>query len=266
MLCPTCATDNAASTSECPICLTPVGAPVLHPDVPVRPVRGVGRAAAVAVGAACLTYLLAVIVLPVQAAIAAQARRNLDSDPLVIVQLLDLAGAPYLVALLAAAVLVIIWTWRVRKNLDAFPGAEPTSSAGWAIAGWLVPVANLFMPYRVVANVARDSLWKFTTPWLVNLWWGAWLVYLFASRSGTRELMQEWESLPPAPQTAADFQVYIDHYSSALGSYLVPVVAYVTAGVSLIVLIHRISAAQEARIARTLPAGPIFPGAIVPAP
>ncbi|NJP35745.1 DUF4328 domain-containing protein [Micromonospora thermarum] len=228
--------------------------------------RGVGRAAAVAVGAATLAYLLSTLVLPVQAAISAEAGRQLDSDLLHTAQMLDLAGAPYLVALVVAGVLVIIWTWRVRKNLEAFPGAGPAFAAGWAIAGWLVPFANFFMPYRVVANVARDTLWRLTTPWLVKLWWGAWLLFGLADGFVAGIIEEEWAALPAAPVTSADFDAYADHYISALGSYLIPTAACLAAGVSLIWLIIRISAAQEARIARTLPAGPILPGATLPTP
>jgi len=43
------------------------------------------------------------------------------------------------VTLLASAVLLTTWLYRARKNLEAFPGAEVTMGAGWAVGGWFVP-------------------------------------------------------------------------------------------------------------------------------
>ncbi|WP_175440110.1 DUF4328 domain-containing protein [Micromonospora nigra] len=233
----------------------------------MRPVRGVGRAASVAVAATTLFLLLTVAVQPVNALLAERAADSLDSEAFLLTAgVLDLAaGLLYLVAFLVAVVLVIVWTWRARTNLDAFPGTGPTNSGGWAIAGWLVPFVNFVMPHRVVANIARESLWRLSTPLLVHLWWGAWLVFLLAERFIARSSVAEYEALP-FPQTSADFRAYADHYASATGEYLVPAVFCVVAGVSLIVLIHRISAAQTARITRSMPTGPILPGMSIAEP
>ncbi|MBX7269089.1 DUF4328 domain-containing protein [Micromonospora sp. Llam7] len=267
MRCHTCDTDTDVRAMECQTCHTPVGSPALRPGVRVRPVRGVGRAAAVAVAATVLFLLSTVAVQPVNALLAARAVDSADGEAFLLsAGLLELVAALlYQVAMLAAVVLVIIWTWRARKNLDAFPGAAPPLSAGWAIAGWLVPFVNVVLPHRVVANIARDSLWRLGTPWLVHLWWGAWLVFLFGERTIARSTAREFDALP-YPQTSADFQAYADHYASAAGAYLVPALFCVVAGASLIVLIHRVSAAQTARIARGMPTGPILPGMTVAAP
>ncbi|TCB99884.1 DUF4328 domain-containing protein [Micromonospora zingiberis] len=261
MRCQTCHADVDARMPECETCFTPVGSPALRPDVQVRAVWGVGRAASVAVAATVLFLLLTVAVQPVNALLAERAVDSVDGEAFLLTAgLLELGAALlYQVAILAAVVLVIIWTWRARKNLDAFPGAGPTLSAKWAIAGWLVPFVNLVLPHRVMANVARDSLWRFGTPWLVHLWWGTWLAFLLTDRIATRSAVAEYDSLP-YPQTSADFQAYADHYSSSTVAYLLPALVCLVAGVSLIVLIHRVSVAQTARIGRGGAAGPILPG------
>ncbi|GIJ41099.1 DUF4328 domain-containing protein [Micromonospora andamanensis] len=266
MRCHTCDTDNDVRTGECPTCRTPVGSPALRPGVRVRPVQGVGRAASVAVAATTLFLLLTVAVQPVNAVLAGRAADSGDGEGFLLTAgMLELAAALlYQVAFLAAVVLVIVWTWRARMNLDAFPGVGPTNSAGWAIAGWLVPFVNFVMPHRSVATIARESLWRLNTPVLVHVWWGAWLVFLFAERFIARSTA-EYEALP-VPQTSADFQAYADHYVSATGEYLVPAVFCVVAGGSLVVLIQSISAAQTARIARSMPSGPILPGMTIAAP
>ncbi|NGM12160.1 DUF4328 domain-containing protein [Verrucosispora sioxanthis] len=261
MLCHTCDTETDVRTRECPTCRTPVGAPALHPGARVRPVRGVGRAASVAVAATTAFLLLTVAVQPVNALLAERAADTRDSETFLLTAgVLELAAALlYQVAFLVAIVLVIVWTWRARTNLDVFPGAGPTNSDGWAIAGWLVPFVNFVMPHRVVGNIARESLWRLSTPVLVHVWWGSWLVFLFAERMFARSAAAEYEALP-YPQTSSDFQAYADHYLTATGEYLVPAIFCTVAGGSLIVLIQSISAAQTARIARSMPAGPILPG------
>ncbi|MBQ1050225.1 DUF4328 domain-containing protein [Micromonospora sp. C51] len=266
MRCHTCDTDNDVRTRECPTCRTPVGAPTLYPGARVRPVRGVGRAASTAVAATAAFLLLTVAVQPVNALLAERAADSRDTETFLLTAgVLELSAALlYQVAFLVAIVLVIIWTWRARTNLDAFPGAGPTNSDGWAIAGWLVPFVNFVMPHRVMASIARESLWRLSTPLLVHVWWGSWLVFLFAERFIARSSAAEYEALP-FPQTSTDFQAYVDHYLTATGEYLVPAVFCVMAGVSLMVLIHRISAAQTARIARSMPTGPILPGMTIAA-
>ncbi|GIJ33010.1 DUF4328 domain-containing protein [Micromonospora sediminimaris] len=266
MRCHTCDTETDVRTRECPTCRTPVGSPTLYPGARVRPVRGVGRAASAAVAATAAFLLLTVAVQPVNALLAERAADSRDTETFLLTAgVLELSAALlYQVAFLVAIVLVIIWTWRARTNLDAFPGAGPTNSDGWAIAGWLVPFVNFVMPHRVVASIARESLWRLSTPVLVHVWWGSWLVFLFAERFSARSSAAEYEALP-YPQTSTDFQAYVDHYLTATGEYLVPAVFCAVAGGSLIVLIQSISAAQTARIARSMPTGPILPGMTIAA-
>ncbi|MEV6690182.1 DUF4328 domain-containing protein [Micromonospora sp. NPDC051196] len=264
MRCRTCDADVEVRVLECTTCRTPVGSPALRPDVRTRAVGGVGRAASVAVAATVLFLLVTVAVQPVNALLAERAVNSTDGEAFMLTAgLLEFGAALlYQVAFLVAIVLVIVWTWRARTNLDAFPGAGPTNSDGWAIAGWLVPFVNFVLPHRVVANIARESLWRLSTPWLVHLWWGAWLAFLLTDRLTARSVVAEYDALP-YPQTPADFQAYADHYAAATTTYLLPAVACLVAGVSLIVLIHRVSAAQTARIARGTPTGQILPGMTV---
>jgi hypothetical protein len=50
----------------------------------------------------------------------------------------------------------ICWLYRVRSNLDALPETFRWS-AGWAIGGWFVPIASLFIPLAIVGEVDRAS-------------------------------------------------------------------------------------------------------------
>lgn len=264
MRCHTCGRGTDARQRECDTCNTPVGAPAVRPDQRTYAVRGVGRATSVALAVAVLCQLVSVL-FPLPASLVAErAARRLDPGGLLVVALLDgVVAVAYVVAFLVAVVLVIVWCHRVRCNLDAFPGAGPTLSSGWAIAGWLVPFVNVVVPYRVVANVARDSLWQRTTPVLVRVWWAAWLIF-YCGGVQVGRLDRGEADLPGSPVTPADFAGYVDHYRDRLGWDAVPALACVVAGGSLIVLVQRISAAQQARIDRGSPFGQVMPGMIVP--
>ncbi|MEU0153690.1 DUF4328 domain-containing protein [Micromonospora fulviviridis] len=261
MQCQTCGDATSPAYNECQRCATPLGLPALLPGQPTYPVRGFGAAAAVAVGAATLLYLPGALFPLIGARMAQSAEARRDGDLLLGAVVAEgLLALLYLVALLVAGVLVIIWTWRVRKNLDAFPGALPSLGPAWAIAGWLVPLANLVVPARVLANVARDSLWRRRTPPLVVLWWAAWLVFLVADAAINKLDNDRYADLAETPRSRAQFAAYVDHYQQALGPRLVPALACLVAGVPFVVLIRRISAAQQDRIAKAAPVWSGWPG------
>ncbi|MEU4478664.1 DUF4328 domain-containing protein [Micromonospora sp. NPDC023966] len=261
MRCHTCGDETSPADNECQNCYTPHGQPALTPGQPTYPVRGIGTAASVAVGATALLYGVVALFPLVGVVLAGRARESQDPDVLLGAVLVEVVlSLPFLLAYLTAAVLVIIWTWRARKNLDAFPGALPHLGAGWAIAGWLVPFANFVMPARVVANLARDSLWKRFTPGLVSVWWAAWLAFSVGERLVSRRDDRAYARLPEQPRFDTEFRWYADFYREALGWHLIPLAACLVAAVSLIVLIRRISVAQEQRIALGRPAWPGYAG------
>ncbi|SIN34205.1 DUF4328 domain-containing protein [Micromonospora cremea] len=259
MGCQTCGDAASPEHHECQRCYTPLGQPAVTPGLPTYSVRGIGLAARIAVGATAVLYLVAALAPQLAGLVLArQARDDGDTDLLVGAAVVEaLLALPMLAAYLTAAVLVIIWTWRARKNIEAFPGALPSLAAGWAIAGWLVPFANFVMPARVMANVARASLWRRFTPDLVYVWWAAWLVFIVGERLVSRLGGQAYDKLPEIPFTDAGYQAYIDYYRDSLLRNAVPAVACVVAAVALIVLVRRISTMQEARIARAMPAWPV---------
>ncbi|MFK3983387.1 DUF4328 domain-containing protein [Micromonospora sp. NPDC050397] len=218
-------------------------------------------AAAILVGLVVLLDVLLAFWPLVGGAMAERAKRELDPDVINAASLVEaLAQLAYLVPFAAAGVLVIVWGYRARANLDAFPGATTTLGKGWAIAGWLVPIANLFMPARLMAGIARDSLWRSTTPALVRIWFGGWLLYLFVGQAATLDDTGNWEALPTELADESDYQAYVDYYSAATGPNLLVALLGAVAGAALILLITRVSAAQETRIGRGTQAAPVMPG------
>jgi len=72
----------------------------------------------------------------------------------------DLVGAAAAIMLLLSfviLVLIIIWTFRAAKNNEALGRVYPRLKPGWAIAGWLIPLANLVIPVLILQDLWRGS-------------------------------------------------------------------------------------------------------------
>jgi hypothetical protein len=59
--------------------------------------------------------------------------------------------------LLVSTVLLIVWSWRSAHNARALGRVGARLSPGWAIAGWLIPLASFVLPYVVVSDLWRSS-------------------------------------------------------------------------------------------------------------
>ena len=90
--------------------------------------------------------------------------------------------------LLAAAVVFIVWLWRVRWNAEMFCRGEHRFTRGWVLGSWICPVVNLWYPKQVVDDIvaASDpgtppqtmSLTSIPGTRLVWAWWLTWVVGL----------------------------------------------------------------------------------------
>ncbi|MER5765558.1 DUF4328 domain-containing protein [Streptomyces sp. NPDC002082] len=79
---------------------------------------------------------------------------------------------------LATIVVFILWFHRVRCNAAVFRPDGFSQSAGWAIGGWFVPIANLFFPYRTARETwdastqnAPDGSFRSASGAPVVAWW-----------------------------------------------------------------------------------------------
>ena len=59
-------------------------------------------------------------------------------------------------AILATAVVWIIWQYRYAKNAEAMRGSYGLAS-GWAIGGWFIPIGNLVLPQLQLFQAAKAS-------------------------------------------------------------------------------------------------------------
>jgi hypothetical protein len=116
------------------------------------------------------------------------AQRARDADDLV-------SAASGIVGLLSFAILVliIIWTYRAAKNNEALGRQYPRLKPGWAIAGWLIPLANAVLPLLILQDLWRGSdptTRRDSASWRANAgsalvgWYWAFLLVSVVARNG----------------------------------------------------------------------------------
>ncbi|MER5777481.1 DUF4328 domain-containing protein [Streptomyces sp. NPDC002039] len=86
----------------------------------------------------------------------------------------------HVVGLAACAAVLITWFHRMRRNAGSLAPDQFGKGPGWAIGAWFVPVAFLWMPYRIAVDMwsagtrAKPSAGPTGVSfWPVNLWWGS---------------------------------------------------------------------------------------------
>ncbi|MFC8423226.1 DUF4328 domain-containing protein [Streptomyces sp. NPDC057236] len=103
--------------------------------------------------------------------------------------LYERAGRVQMVTFLLCAVLFITWFFQMRRRTELLAPNWFRKGPGWAIGAWFIPVANLWLPYRIAAD-----MWNACAPlptegkshrlpmWPVNLWWGLFVGTTLLSR------------------------------------------------------------------------------------
>lgn len=241
MRCPHCGTDTDPNEFRCQNCLLDRQAPLIWPGRATYAVRGVGLAAVIAIGVAVLAVLLTALSAPLGRDLVLQGRDKDDPQLVNSAYLLDLALLMLASAtLVVAGVLFIIWLWRARKNVDAFPESTVSYGPGWAIGSWFVPLANLFIPCSFVFQVVRESLHRRWVRAVVGVWWSAFLLSYAVERVA-------------GPDEPADWATYEDHlayFDQLLVPNLIEALATAVAGFALGVLVFMTSRVQTDRITR----------------
>ncbi|MFJ8536059.1 DUF4328 domain-containing protein [Streptomyces sp. NPDC093591] len=83
-------------------------------------------------------------------------------------------------AVLICAIVFLRWLDNVRDNARTLSGQKPRYSGFWLYAGWLIPIANLWIPRGIIADAHRDSAPGERLPGSLNVWWGLWLIGMFS--------------------------------------------------------------------------------------
>lgn len=104
----------------------------------------------------------------------------------------------YQIALIACYVLGATWTWGAARNAARLvPDPDRITAAG-AVGWYLVPIGNLFMPYRAMRQIYNSSTrppraLDAEAPALLRWWWAIWLL--------VAALVMAALVLPPDPDT-----------------------------------------------------------------
>ncbi|MGI5341687.1 DUF4328 domain-containing protein [Streptomyces sp. CA-181903] len=160
------------------------------------------------------------------------------------------SGIVQTVALLACAVLFLVWFHRVRSNAEVFRSDGHRLRRGWSIWGWMVPVVNLWFPKQIA-----DDVWAASLPYrpdgspvhaprtVVNWWWGLWIATLLLGRGSGR--------MYDRAETFEEIRL-------ATGVLMVADVVDIAAAVLALLFVRRLTALQDAKAHQ----GPVPPVAV----
>ncbi|MGW2274874.1 DUF4328 domain-containing protein [Streptomyces yangpuensis] len=148
-----------------------------------------------------------------------------------------LAGLLQVLTMLPTVVVFIVWFHRVRTNGGIFRPDAFTLGPGWAIGAWFVPVAHLFLPYRIARQTWRASTQRGpdgsdrpASAALLTSWWVLWVLSAVVGRVFSRIYM------------GADT---VDELLAAGRLGIVADLATTVAGVLAVLFVRRLTAMQN---------------------
>ncbi|MEV8550839.1 DUF4328 domain-containing protein [Streptomyces glaucescens] len=121
-------------------------------------------------------------------------------------ELYEKAGMFQGTAYLACAIVFLCWFFRMRRTTGLMAPDQFRRGPGWAVGTWFIPLANLWMPYRIAMEMwmaatflPHDGGQRQTRTWPVNTWWALFVLGTLLNRyAGTSyknaETLQELES------------------------------------------------------------------------
>ncbi|MFF2141575.1 DUF4328 domain-containing protein [Kitasatospora sp. NPDC058190] len=146
-----------------------------------------------------------------------------------------------LAVMVAAGLVFMVWLWRARINAERLAGRGSQRRArAWVVAGWTVPVANLWVPYQVVSDVWRaSSPGRKASRGLISVWWAAWVLGGVISRAYLYLVEKD--------------RLTEDDLRQAAVLSTVTLVADLVAGAVIIHVLNRISSWQTQRRSHSVP-------------
>lgn len=82
-----------------------------------------------------------------------------------------------------------IWIYRATAKADSIDPNRDAISPGWSVGWYLIPIANLWMPFLSMRETWASSMGadvQSPTPGLLKIWWAAWVVSLIINGVGDR--------------------------------------------------------------------------------
>ncbi|MDT9688772.1 DUF4328 domain-containing protein [Streptomyces sp. P9(2023)] len=145
----------------------------------------------------------------------------------------------------ATAIVFIIWFHRLRANAAVWAGDLQSRGPGWAIGGWFIPIANLWIPRGIAADIWRASRWE---PYaadgkreltLLNSWWTLWVLDVVVDRVAA-QLYKRADN--------------VDAYVTAAQVSLLGYVLDIAAAVLAILFVRRLTSMQHRKATGMIPA------------
>lgn len=143
----------------------------------IKPVHGVGQAATILIGLSAAFEVLVAV---------------LDWFPslLMIAEIYVLISWVSLVLLVVTGITFVVWMNQARLNSDVITSKHQHRWTNmWVFVGWIVPIANFFIPYAVMQDIWRgsdrtDRLVPLQDRPKSGLILGWWLTFLLSSLTG----------------------------------------------------------------------------------
>lgn len=89
------------------------------------------------------------------------------------------------VASAGTVVVFLFWFYSARVRAERYDWPQ-RHARGWAFWGWIIPIADLWLPFQIMRDIWRASLppsLRTRAAWLPAVWWVSWLVEGLLSRS-----------------------------------------------------------------------------------
>ncbi|WP_344445303.1 DUF4328 domain-containing protein [Kitasatospora nipponensis] len=144
----------------------------------------------------------------------------------------------------ATAVAFIVWFYRVRQNADLLAPNGHRLGRGWTIGAWFTPFVALWFPWQLMADcwqasapLDADGRRRTLSQKVLVLWWSTWIGWLILGR------------IAGAMLKSVDMSTY-DRMNNLRSVVLVEAAGStlrLVAAVAAIVVVHRLTAMQQAR-------------------
>lgn len=148
------------------------------------------------------------------------------------------------VVLVTSVILFLVWFRRARINAEHC-GWRQRRARAWVFWGWVIPIANLWIPFQVIGDIwraGRPAGQRAKIAWLPAAWWTSWLL---------AELVAP---IRPGPQTSqARYALQLPHNWLSLclfgiaGMTLIAIIQIVSSGPVGTAERHTADCGREAR-------------------
>ncbi|WP_328743393.1 DUF4328 domain-containing protein [Streptomyces caniferus] len=154
--------------------------------------------------------------------------------------LYEASGIVQMATTVATAVVFVVWFHRTRVNAEVFAPEYHVKKRAWAIWGWVVPVANLWFPRQIAADIWNASAdGKSRSRALLNGWWLLWILNLIFGRLASQRYARAREA---------------EEIKGAIAGLMASDALNILAAVLAILFVHRLTRMQHEKALR----GPVW--------